>query len=104
MTTNATAPLHACKAMRDVIRSTLTSQIAIPQMRIGRNIGRRRRSDNHAGGGGGRTAGIPSAHQIVMRSKNCTRSGSRGITPPNALACCTAPGGDLMMTATTTEE
>ena len=81
----------------------LGNRIAIPRMRIERNVGRRRRrSDDHAGGSGRRTAGAPSAHPITMRSKNCTRNGSRWITPLTSLACYAALGGTPMMTVRTT--
>ena len=77
--------------------------VAIPCMKIGRNVGTRRRSTNRTGGSGGRTASSPSAHPIATRSKNCTRSGSQWIKPPTSLTCCAAPGRAPMMTATTTE-
>ena len=77
--------------------------VAVPRMRIGRNVGRRRRSNDRTGGGGERTAGTHSARPIATRSENCTRSGSRWITPPTYSMRCAAPGGAPMMAETMME-
>ena len=88
--------------LRAIEPQAVGGRVAIPWMKIGRNVETRRRSNNRACTGGGRVASAPSTHLIVTRSKNCTRSGSRWIKPPTSLMCCGAPGGAPMMTATAT--
>ena len=51
-------------------------RVAIPWMKIERNVGTRRRSNGCAGGGGG-----SSARPIATRSKNCMRIGGALIKP-----------------------
>ncbi len=90
---------------RPIEPQVVGDRVAIPWMKIGRNVGTRRRSNHRAGGDGGWMASGPSAHPIATRSKtkNCTRSGSRRIKPLTSSTCCVAHGGAPMMMATTTE-